>query len=138
MYCSSSEQLMPATLTHPPTHSLTHPPTHPLTHPPTHSLTHPLTHSLTHSLNYSLTHSIILQVGWNSQPTRMVILEDCRVPAANMLGEEGKVRATAPLFPHTQEGHDKTPVMVYLLLCVFVVLVVLVVLVVCCRGSTLL
>eukprot|EP00054_Salpingoeca_dolichothecata_P028883 m.223105 g.223105 ORF g.223105 m.223105 type:complete len:406 (-) comp26339_c0_seq4:1257-2474(-) len=30
------------------------------------------------------------KLGWNSQPTRMVILEDCRIPASNMLGQEGK------------------------------------------------
>lgn len=29
------------------------------------------------------------KVGWNSQPTRAVIFEDCRVPVANRLGEEG-------------------------------------------------
>ncbi|MCW5723503.1 MAG: isobutyryl-CoA dehydrogenase [Maricaulaceae bacterium] len=29
------------------------------------------------------------KMGWNSQPTAMVIFEDCRVPAANRLGEEG-------------------------------------------------
>lgn len=31
-----------------------------------------------------------LQVGWNSQPTRAVIFEDCAVPVANRLGEEGQ------------------------------------------------
>jgi len=30
------------------------------------------------------------KLGWNSQPTAMVILEDCRVPVANRLGEEGQ------------------------------------------------
>ncbi|XP_002408432.3 isobutyryl-CoA dehydrogenase, mitochondrial-like [Ixodes scapularis] len=30
------------------------------------------------------------KLGWNTQPTRMVILEDCRVPVANRLGEEGQ------------------------------------------------
>jgi len=30
------------------------------------------------------------KLGWNSQPTTMVILEDCRVPVANRLGEEGE------------------------------------------------
>jgi len=30
------------------------------------------------------------KVGWNCQPTRAVILEDCKVPVENMLGEEGK------------------------------------------------
>ena len=29
------------------------------------------------------------KLGWNSQPTAMVILEDCRVPVANRLGAEG-------------------------------------------------
>ncbi|WP_299442050.1 acyl-CoA dehydrogenase family protein [uncultured Rhodospira sp.] len=30
------------------------------------------------------------KMGWNSQPTAPVILQDCRVPAANRLGEEGQ------------------------------------------------
>jgi len=30
------------------------------------------------------------KLGWNSQPTSMVILEDCRVPAANLLGSPGQ------------------------------------------------
>jgi alkylation response protein AidB-like acyl-CoA dehydrogenase len=29
------------------------------------------------------------KLGWNTQPTTMVIFEDCRVPIANRLGEEG-------------------------------------------------
>lgn len=29
------------------------------------------------------------KLGWNSQPTAMVLFEDCRVPVANRLGEEG-------------------------------------------------
>ena len=29
------------------------------------------------------------KLGWNSQPTAMVIFEDCRVPAANRIGAEG-------------------------------------------------
>ncbi len=29
------------------------------------------------------------KLGWNSQPTRAVIFEDCRVPVANRLGDEG-------------------------------------------------
>lgn len=29
-------------------------------------------------------------MGWNSQPTRAVIFEDCAVPVANRLGEEGQ------------------------------------------------
>lgn len=29
------------------------------------------------------------KMGWNAQPTAAVILEDCRVPAANRLGKEG-------------------------------------------------
>lgn len=31
-----------------------------------------------------------LQLGWNSQPTAAVILEDCRVPASNRIGAEGE------------------------------------------------
>jgi alkylation response protein AidB-like acyl-CoA dehydrogenase len=30
------------------------------------------------------------KIGWNSQPTSMVTLEDCRVPMANRLGAEGE------------------------------------------------
>ncbi|KAH9275007.1 hypothetical protein BASA83_002720 [Batrachochytrium salamandrivorans] len=30
------------------------------------------------------------KVGWNSQPTRAVILEDCAVPAKNLIGQEGQ------------------------------------------------
>ncbi len=30
------------------------------------------------------------KLGWNSQPTSMVIFEDCRVPLANRIGEEGE------------------------------------------------
>lgn len=30
------------------------------------------------------------KVGWNSQPTRAVILEDCRVPRSNIIGSEGQ------------------------------------------------
>ncbi|XP_074654145.1 isobutyryl-CoA dehydrogenase, mitochondrial-like isoform X1 [Tubulanus polymorphus] len=29
------------------------------------------------------------KIGWNSHPTRQVILEDCKVPVSNILGEEG-------------------------------------------------
>ncbi len=29
------------------------------------------------------------KLGWNSQPTRMVIMEDCVIPARNILGKEG-------------------------------------------------
>lgn len=29
------------------------------------------------------------KLGWNCQPTRQVILEDCRIPASNLLGKEG-------------------------------------------------
>src|SRR5713101_4421398 len=29
------------------------------------------------------------KLGWNSQPTAMVLFEDCRVPMANRIGEEG-------------------------------------------------
>ena len=31
-----------------------------------------------------------MQIGWNTHPTRQVILEDCRVPATNLLGREGQ------------------------------------------------
>lgn len=34
--------------------------------------------------------SVFSQVGWNSQPTRAVIFEDCIVPAGNRLGAEGQ------------------------------------------------
>ena len=30
------------------------------------------------------------KLGWNSQPTRAVILEDCKIPASNILGGEGQ------------------------------------------------
>ncbi|MBI1392009.1 MAG: acyl-CoA dehydrogenase [Alphaproteobacteria bacterium] len=30
------------------------------------------------------------KMGWNSQPTRVVNFEDCRIPAANRLGDEGE------------------------------------------------
>lgn len=30
------------------------------------------------------------KMGWNAQPTRQVICEDCRIPVANRLGEEGQ------------------------------------------------
>ena len=30
------------------------------------------------------------KMGWNTQPTRQVILEDARIPAANLIGEEGQ------------------------------------------------
>jgi len=30
------------------------------------------------------------KMGWNSQPTSMVIFEDCRVPQSNLLGKEGE------------------------------------------------
>ena len=33
---------------------------------------------------------LLLQVGWNSQPTRQVFLEDCRVPVSSRLGREGQ------------------------------------------------
>ena len=29
-------------------------------------------------------------MGWNAQPTRQVIFENCKVPAANRIGEEGQ------------------------------------------------
>ena len=28
------------------------------------------------------------KMGWNSQPTRMVIMEDCTIPASSLLGAE--------------------------------------------------
>ena len=31
-----------------------------------------------------------LQIGWNSHPTRAVIFEDCVVPVANRIGDEGQ------------------------------------------------
>ena len=31
-----------------------------------------------------------MKMGWNSQPTRAVIFEDCAVPVANRLGMEGQ------------------------------------------------
>ncbi len=30
------------------------------------------------------------KMGWNSQPTGMVMFDDCRVPVANLLGEQGQ------------------------------------------------
>ncbi|EFA78276.1 acyl-CoA dehydrogenase [Heterostelium album PN500] len=30
------------------------------------------------------------KLGWNTQPTRAVIMEDCRVPVANLIGKEGQ------------------------------------------------
>ena len=30
------------------------------------------------------------KMGWHAQPTRQVIFEDCRIPAANLIGEEGQ------------------------------------------------
>jgi alkylation response protein AidB-like acyl-CoA dehydrogenase len=30
------------------------------------------------------------KMGWNAQPTRQVVFEDCRVPATALLGEEGQ------------------------------------------------
>ena len=29
------------------------------------------------------------KMGWNSQPTRAVIMEDCEVPVSNIIGQEG-------------------------------------------------
>ena len=40
-----------------------------------------------------LTNEISLQVGWNSQPTRAVMFDDCKVPVENLLGAEGSVSA---------------------------------------------
>lgn len=28
-----------------------------------------------------------IKMGWNVQPTRLVILEDCKVPKANLIGK---------------------------------------------------
>jgi isobutyryl-CoA dehydrogenase len=30
------------------------------------------------------------KIGWNSQPTCQVILEDCKVPIENLIGKEGQ------------------------------------------------
>ncbi len=30
------------------------------------------------------------KMGWNAQPTRQVIMENCRVPVSNLLGKEGQ------------------------------------------------
>jgi isobutyryl-CoA dehydrogenase len=30
------------------------------------------------------------KMGWNSQPTCQVILEDCKVPVSNLIGREGQ------------------------------------------------
>jgi alkylation response protein AidB-like acyl-CoA dehydrogenase len=30
------------------------------------------------------------KMGWNAQPTRQVIFDNCKVPAANLIGEEGR------------------------------------------------
>lgn len=30
------------------------------------------------------------KLGWNSQPTRAVLLDDCKIPAENLLSTEGK------------------------------------------------
>ncbi|CAH1800053.1 unnamed protein product [Owenia fusiformis] len=35
------------------------------------------------------------KMGWNSQPTRQVIMEDCEVPVSNRIGEEGQGFAIA-------------------------------------------
>ena len=32
----------------------------------------------------------LLQIGWNSHPTRAVIFEDCVVPVTNRVGDEGQ------------------------------------------------
>jgi len=31
-----------------------------------------------------------IKMGWNVQPTRLVILEDCKVPKANLIGKRGQ------------------------------------------------
>ena len=38
-------------------------------------------------MRYILT---VLQVGWNSHPTRIVTFDDCHVPVTNLLGSEGQ------------------------------------------------
>jgi hypothetical protein len=49
------------------------------------------THAWARSLSiFSFSFTFLFQLGWNCQPTRMVIMEDCVVPAANVLGGEGK------------------------------------------------
>ena len=35
--------------------------------------------------------SISFKVGWNSQPTRAVLFDHCKVPVENRVGEEGQV-----------------------------------------------
>lgn len=42
-------------------------------------------------MNNLLSDCFLGKVGWNSQPTRMVFLENCRIPEENLLGEEGQV-----------------------------------------------
>lgn len=42
------------------------------------------------SHSHSAVSQSLFQVGWNSQPTRAVIFEDCAVPVANRLGAEGQ------------------------------------------------
>ena len=37
----------------------------------------------------SSTMIIFLQLGWNSQPTRSVIFEDCKVSVSNVVGNLG-------------------------------------------------
>ncbi|KAJ7314703.1 Isobutyryl-CoA dehydrogenase, mitochondrial, partial [Desmophyllum pertusum] len=40
---------------------------------------------------------LLVQVGWNSQPTRAVIFEDCKVPVSNRVGYEGQEQLKHPL-----------------------------------------
>lgn len=40
--------------------------------------------------HHSAVSQFVLQVGWNSQPTRAVIFDDCAIPVTNRLGEEGQ------------------------------------------------
>ena len=42
------------------------------------------------SLQNYCVHCVLLQIGWNSHPTRAVIFEDCVVPVANRIGDEGQ------------------------------------------------
>lgn len=41
------------------------------------------------SLSKTFTYLSLFQLGWNSQPTRSVIFEDCQVPVSNVVGNLG-------------------------------------------------
>ena len=51
-------------------------------------------------IEHSLLLTLIIghQVGWNSQPTRMVMFENCVIPEGNLLGNEGQVSSFYILF----------------------------------------